>query len=304
MYLEHFEIREMPFTLTPNTQYYCNLSTYEETLKVLLFNLHHGEGFIKVIGEVGAGKTLLCRKLLAELHDEYVTAYIPNPDLTPNGLRKAIASELGVSLLKEADQTDVMEALTKRLLTLHSAGKRIVLIIDEAQALTDASLETVRLLTNIETESEKLLQIVLFAQPELDQRLNQYKFRQLKQRISFSYELGDLKYDDIQAYIGHRLSIAGYDKGNLFSKRARKALFKKSHGIPRLVNVLCHKSMLVAYGNGEKIIGRQAVLRAASDTESTTKKKRISLSNSVFYFGLLAILIGLGFYMAMSIGWL
>ncbi|MDR3477044.1 MAG: AAA family ATPase [Gammaproteobacteria bacterium] len=269
MYLEHFKFTELPFTITPNVDFFCNLKGHHEALNTLLFSLRSGEGFIKIIGEVGAGKTLLCRKVLSSLDSHYFTAYIPNPDLNPVELRKALARELGIEPTALQDQHELLTVINNRLLELHAAGKQIVLLIDEAQALPPESLETLRLLTNLETETTKLLQVVLFGQPELDERLNQTNFRQLKQRISFSYYLPLMSREDLDSYLFHRLATAGYTYGTLFTNKARKALYRASNGVPRLVNILCHKALLAAYGQGENKITHKIIRVAVKDTEAT-----------------------------------
>ncbi len=268
MYLEHFKLTKPPFSLTPNTEFYCELSAHQEALNVLLFGLQQGEGFIKILGEVGTGKTLLCRLLLNSLDDGYVSAYMPNPDQTPESLRMSLAAELGLHPEPDWPQHQLLEAITNRLLDLHKAGKKIVLIIDEAQALPDNCLEAIRLLTNLETEERKLLQVVLFGQPELDVKLNQPCLRQLKQRITFSYYLEPLSREEMDNYLCHRMAKAGYTYGTLFSDGAKKKLFRASKGLPRLLNVLCHKSLLVSYGRGLKKVDLQSVKRAIADTES------------------------------------
>ncbi|OGT59778.1 MAG: AAA family ATPase [Gammaproteobacteria bacterium RIFCSPHIGHO2_12_FULL_45_12] len=267
MYTEFFNLKTLPFSLTPNPNFFCHLRGHQEALNTLQICIGSGEGFIKIIGEVGTGKTLLCRKLLGSLDETYVTAYIPNPDLTPVELRKAFARELGLDPTTSQDQHELLTALYQHLMSLFTQGKKVVLIIDEAQALCDESLETIRLLTNLETESHKLLQVVLFGQSELDERLNKPKFRQFKQRISFSYQLPLLNREDLDIYLYHRLAVAGYAHGSLFTKKARHLLFRASRGIPRIVNILSHKCLLVAYGRGVRIIDHKAMRLAIKDTE-------------------------------------
>lgn len=274
MYLEHFKFKELPFTLTPNVNFYCHLKGHEDALKTVLYSLRSGEGFIKVIGEVGAGKTLLCRKLLESIESEYVTAYIPNPDLGSIELRRAFARELGIDPSLLHDQHELLTHINNQLLHLHASGKRVVLLLDEAQALPPESLEALRLLTNLETETTKLLQIVLFGQPELDERLNLNNLRQLKQRISFSYYLPTLSRDELDTYVFHRLAKAGYTYGTLFTKQARDMLFKTSGGIPRLVNILCHKALLVAYGRGDGKVTHKVMRVAAQDTEAVVSTSK------------------------------
>lgn len=271
MYLEHFKLNKAPFTLTPNTEFFCDLQTHKEALNVLLLSLTQGEGFIKIVGEVGTGKTLLCRLLLNYLTEEYVTAYIPNPDQTAEGLRLSLASELG--MLPDASwiQYQLLEAINLRLLELYRAGKKTVLIIDEAQALSDECLEAVRLLTNLETEEDKLMQVVLFGQPEIDVKLEQLGLRQLKQRITFSYHLQPLARNELEKYLNHRMARAGYTYGSIFTQAAQKRLYQASQGLPRLLNILSHKSLLVAYGQGKKQVDGRAVNRAIADTISSRR---------------------------------
>lgn len=271
MYLEHFKLHTLPFSLTPNTQFFCNLPGHQDALNVLLFSLKTGEGFIKIVGEVGAGKTLICRTLLNQLGDPYVTAYLPNPDLDPQGLRLAVAQEFGLVLSADMSQAAVLQAINEKLLSLRVDGKRPVLIIDEAQVLPDQSLEAVRLLTNLETESEKLLQIVLFGQPELDQRLDQYQFRQLQQRITFSHRLQPLTESEMEEYICHRLSMAGYTRGTVFDKKAYKLLYQASLGVPRVINVLCHKAMLSAFGRGDQKVNKKDMQQAVADSADVVR---------------------------------
>lgn len=294
MYLEHFKFKELPFTLTPDVGFYCNLKGHQEALNVLLFCLRSGEGFIKIVGEVGSGKTLLCRKLLNSLSDEYVTAYIPNPDLSPIELRKALLRELGVDPKQLDDQHELLAAINNRLLELHRLGKRIVLIIDEAQALPPESLEALRLLTNLETEKNKLMQIVLFGQPELDERLEEPGFRQLKQRITFSYYLSPLNRDDLDMYLSHRLATAGHTYNTVFTRKARKRLFRASNGIPRVVNILCHKALLAAYGKGENQVSHKSMQVAIRDTE-------VVKSNGTFIVAMLGMVLLAGLVIVFSL---
>lgn len=300
MYLEHFKMNRAPFTLTPNTEFFCELPTHQEALNVLLLSLSQGEGFIKIVGEVGTGKTLLCRILLNTLSDEYVTAYIPNPDQTAEALRFAVASELGLKPEVSWTQYQLLDALNQRLLELHRQGKKIVLIIDEAQALPEQCLETIRLLTNLETEERKLLQVVLFGQPEIDEKLDQVSLRQLKQRITFSYNLKPLSRHELNKYLSHRLARAGYTYGCVFTEKAQKQLYKASQGLPRILNILCHKSLLVAYGQGKTIVDTQAVNRAIADTDSAASYNR--LSSLMAYIGIGALSVSILFMLYWTYG--
>ncbi|MCW9024827.1 MAG: AAA family ATPase [Gammaproteobacteria bacterium] len=267
MYLEHFGLKELPFSLTPDTEYFFSYGHYADALNTLLVALRTGEGFIKVTGEVGTGKTLLCRKLLNTLEDKFVTAYIPNPMVTPYGLLTAVAEELGGVIDRHYGHHQLQKIITKRLIELTAEGKRVVLCMDEAQAMPLETLESLRLLTNLETEKNKLMQVVLFAQPELNDHLNRREVRQLKQRITFSYNLDPIDREGIDSYVSHRLVTAGYQGGNLFVASALQKLHKSSRGIPRLINILSHKSMMVAYGKGDDSVTKKHILIAVKDTD-------------------------------------
>jgi MSHA biogenesis protein MshM len=295
MYLEHFKFKELPFTLTPSLQFFCQLKGCHEALNTLLFCLRSGEGFIKIIAEVGSGKTLLCRKLLDSLGPEFFTAYIPNPDLNPAEFRKAFARELGIDPLQTNDSYELLSLINRALMDLHVQGKRVVLLLDEAQALPTESLEALRLLTNLETETCKLLQVILFAQPELDERLQSSDLRQLKQRITFSYYLPVLSRQELDTYLFHRLAIAGYTQGALFTKKAKDMLYRASKGVPRIINILCHKALLIAYAKGESKVMHTAISHAINDTE---KNDSTTQSN----WQIILVLIGLGIIVSAVFG--
>ena len=301
MYESFFGLKEAPFTLTPNTHFFLKSETHQQGLEMLLVALQHKEGFIKVSGEVGTGKTLLCRKLLNALDESYVTAYIPNPHFSAESLYCVLADELNgdlTSIQKPNKQSDQALKNTKRkkqekkprtrvsqhstgekhvlalqqinecLIQFALLGKQVVLIIDEAQSMPDETIEALRLLTNLETESEKLLQIVLFGQPELDLMLKRKHLRQLQQRITFQHRIQPLCRKDIEQYISHRMILAGYTGGRLFEAKAITQLTRASKGIPRLVNILCHKALMSAYGKGSKIVQSKHMKAAIKDTES------------------------------------
>lgn len=276
LYLRHFGLQQSPFSLTPNTAFYVNLPQHHEAMQVLTTALNTGEGFIKVTGEVGTGKTMLCRKLMNEAPDDWKIAYIPDPYLSPLELRWAFASELGLKQTDGIDNQQLVQLVQHCLVALAAEGKRVVLIIDEAQALPDDTLEALRLLTNLETEQRKLVHVVLFGQPELDKRLASYKFRQLRQRVSFSYFLRGMSFDEVQAYVSTRVDIAGV-RQPLFSAAALKAIWKYSRGIPRLVNVLSHKGLMLAFGENKLQVEARHLRYAAKDTEDV-KAHRFSVS--------------------------
>ncbi len=272
MYTDHFGLRELPFGITPDTSYFFSSPRSQEALNTLLVAVRNGEGFIKITGEVGTGKTLLCRKFMDMLGEEFVTAYIPNPYLEPRTLMLALADELELVLEKDVDQHQMLKSITQRLVDLAAQGKRVVLCLDEAQAIPVESLEALRLLTNLETEKRKLLQIVLFGQPELDHNLALDSIRQLAQRITFHYHLGPLSKDELDYYMAHRLRVAGFGGARLFSQAAVKKLFESSGGFPRLVNIMAHKSLMLCYGEGKQQVGKEHVAAAARDTVSTRRR--------------------------------
>ena len=273
MYQSHFGLQEPPFGITPDTSFAYACASHQAALNTLLVAVKNGEGFIKITGEVGTGKTLLCRRFLATLDDSYASAYIPNPYLEPRALLLALAEELGVDLVKEDDQHHLIKRLTQALLAFAGQGKSVVLCLDEAQAMPTESLEALRLLTNLETEKRKLLQVVLFGQPELDDRLKQKSVRQLRQRITFQYRLGELGGNELDYYLAHRLRVAGYRGNRLFTKSAVRELHRSSGGIPRLVNVLAHKTMLLAYGEGMPHVTPQHVRAAVRDTPAACQTR-------------------------------
>jgi MSHA biogenesis protein MshM len=277
MYESYFGLRELPFSLTPNTNYFLNLESHVQALELLLVALKNAEGFIKISGEVGTGKTLLCRKLLNALDDDFVTAYIANPQLSPESLYLAVAEELGVALEPGLDSHHVLKRLNEKLIELAQAGRKVVLVIDEAQAMPEPTIEALRLLTNLETESAKLLQVVLFGQPELDELLARPSLRQLRQRITFQQRILPLDKRASDQYIQHRLGQAGYNGPILFDRSASSLLFRASEGIPRLINILAHKSMMSAYGQGDKRIQRKHVKLAIKDTESVSMPRFLGL---------------------------
>jgi MSHA biogenesis protein MshM len=266
MYRTHFGLREPPFGITPDTSFAFSCVAHQEALNTLLVAAGNGEGFIKITGEVGTGKTLLCRRFLATLDANYVTAYVPNPYLEPRSLMLALAEELRVNVDAGADQHQLLKQIGHVLLELAREGKRVVVCLDEAQAMPLETLEALRLLSNLETEKRKLLQVVLFGQPELEDKLGQESVRQLRQRITFQYHLGALTREELDFYLAHRLRIAGYVGGRLFTMSAVAALYKATKGVPRLVNILAHKTLLLAYGEGGHEVLPRHVRVAARDT--------------------------------------
>jgi len=289
VYREYFKLREYPFSLTPDTDFWFDAAAHRDAMNVLCAMLRAGEGFIKVTAEIGLGKTLLCRQLLKELYGQFVTAYIPDPQLSPHGLRTALADEIRAGTSNRYARDELTTLIRNRLLSLAKHQIRVVLIIDEAHQLPDVTLEALRLLTNLETEKFKLLQVVVVGQPELDRRLAQQTMRQLKQRISFSCTLSPMSVDATGGYIFHRIRVAGCRSGLRFEESAVRRVCKASQGIPRLINVLCHKALMVAYGRGELTITRAHVELAIADTEtvrqSSSWRSPIAMMRGMLFAG-------------------
>ncbi|HEX4984691.1 MAG TPA: AAA family ATPase [Burkholderiales bacterium] len=293
MYRTHFALRELPFGLTPDTAFAFACAPHQEALNMLLIAAAGGEGFMKVTGEVGTGKTLLCRRFLAQVGEDTVTAYLPNPLLDAHGLLLALAEELRIGSRHDDDEHELLKALNAVLLEHARAGRRVLVCLDEAQAMPLETLESLRLLSNLETEKRKLFQVVMFGQPELDRNLAHGSVRQLQQRITFQYHLSALSRRELEYYVGHRLRVAGYVGDRLFNASALDALYRASRGVPRLINVLAHKAMLAAYGEGRHYVSAAHVRKAAADTPSARR-----LSSPLAWIGVaaLAVIAAAGWY--------
>lgn len=274
MYLEHFGLTELPFGITPDTSFVFSAAAHQEALNTLLIAMQGGEGFIKVTAEVGTGKTLLCRRFLGCLGDNHAVAYIPNPALPPDILLQAVAEEIGLDTEASAtveERFKLVKFINARLLQLAQEGKTLVLCIDEAQTIPLDSLEMLRLLSNLETEKRKLIHIVLFGQPELDEKLSDPSVRQLRQRIAFHYCMPGLRRDEVEHYLAHRLRVAGYRGNPIFPPGVAKKIHAAARGTPRLINILAHKSMLSAFGEGKALVQGTHVTAAARDTEGARR---------------------------------
>ena len=277
IYLTHFGLREPPFGITPDTSFFYSCASSQEALNTLLVAVANGEGFIKITGEVGTGKTLLCRKFLATLDDNWVSAYVPNPNLEPRTLLLGLAEELGVKLDGALDQHHLLKGLNLALLDFARQKRRVVVCLDETQAMPLESLETLRLLTNLETEKRKLLQVILFGQPELDERLAHESIRQLRQRITFQHHMGTLTREETEHYLAHRLVIAGYTGDQVFAPAAARTIYRASRGVPRLVNILANKALMLAYGEGTRKVTARHAREAGVDTPASFAVSRVWL---------------------------
>ncbi len=269
MYLEHFGFDEFPFHLTPNTEMFLGLAPHYEAIQVVNSALEMGEGLIKVTGEVGTGKTMICRVMAKYFKPNIQLVFLPNPALDGDRLRVAVATELGIV---DTDPATIVDDIQVRLIEFAKQGKQVVVLVDEAQALSDDALEVLRLFGNLETEQTKLLQIVLFGQPELDERLTQHHLRQLRQRITFSATLRGLTLDETVAYIDNRLEKSGVN-ASLLSLSQKKAIWRSSKGYPRLVNQICHKSFVLACSQQAIRVSNQHIFSAIYDTYDSVKPK-------------------------------
>ncbi|MHB1354150.1 MAG: ExeA family protein, partial [Thiobacillus sp.] len=265
MYLDYFGLKEAPFRITPNTDYWYAGGQRGEILAALLYAIAHGEGIIKVVGEVGSGKTMLCRKLAAQLPDTIDSIYLGNPSLDPDDMLAAILADLGES--PTTGRQARLAQLNAALLARHEAGRRVVVFVEEAQGIALDNLEFLRLLTNLETATDKLLQIVLFGQPELDTQLANPRIRQLRDRITLSLYLSPLNESEVADYLRARLAVAGYRGPDLFPAALITRLTHLSAGLSRRINVLADKTLLAAYAAQTHTLTPAHLDAAAGDAE-------------------------------------
>lgn len=267
MYYAHFGLKEPPFKITPNTDFFFTGGNRGAVLEAVRYAILHGEGIVKVVGEVGSGKTMLCRMLQAQLPPQVDSVYLANPSMAPEDVLYAIAQELHLDVSVEAGRLEVMQRLQQLLLEKHEAKRRVVVFVEEAQGMPLATLEEIRLLTNLETRHDKLLQIVLFGQPELDDNLALREIRQLKERITHSFYLGPLKSEEVGDYLMFRLRAAGYAGPPLFTARAVRCLARQANGLVRRVNILADKSLLAAFAANTYQVTPRHVRAAIQDSD-------------------------------------
>lgn len=266
MYLEHFGLTEAPFKITPHTEFFFSGASRGETLDALLYAITSGEGIVKVTGEVGAGKTMLCRVLMERLPTSVETIYLAVPSLSRDEMLATIAGDLGIDATG-LSTTKLIRALQEKLIAVHAEGKQVVTLVDEAHAMPLDTLEEIRLLSNLETSHFKLMQIVLFGQPELDQHLSLPNMRQLKERITHHFNLQPLPPRDIKNYVDFRLRAAGYKGPELFGADALKLIAETSEGLTRRINIYCDKTLLAAFAAGTHNITVDHARAAISDTQ-------------------------------------
>jgi type II secretory pathway predicted ATPase ExeA/septal ring-binding cell division protein DamX len=266
MYLDHFGLNEPPFRITPHTDFFFQGANRGATLEALLYAITNGEGIIRVSGEVGSGKTMLCRVLMERLPASVETIYLANPSLSRDEILFAVADELNLNM-EGGRTTRVLRALQEHLIRLFGEGRRVVVLIDEAHAMPKETLEEIRLLSNLESNRHKLLQIVLFGQPELDQHLNNADMRQLKERITHGFRLEPLVRSDIDTYIDFRMRAAGYRGPKVFTPRAIRIVADASEGLTRRINILADKALLAAFAGGTHAVTDAEARRAVRDSQ-------------------------------------
>lgn len=294
MYFEHFGLTQPPFKITPNTAFFFPGGNRGPILDALVYAITQGEGIVKVTGEVGSGKTMLCRMLEASLPDTVETIYLANPSVEPGEILHAIAFDMHLDVPTDANRLQVMQALQAYLVERHAAGKQVVIFVEEAQATPIATLEEIRLLSNLETQHHKLMQIVLFGQPELDEILAEPAIRQLKERITHSFRLDPLNTTDIRAYLDFRMRQAGYKGPDVFSVGAVREIARASIGLTRRVNIIADKALLAAYTEQKHEISARHVFAAAQDSEFTDIVPRNLWGMGLAGIGLLVLGVGIG----------
>ncbi len=272
MYYEYFGLKQPPFKITPDTSLFFPGGNRGAVLEALIYAITEGEGIVKVVGEVGSGKTMLCRMLEVELPENVEVVYLANPSLSPENILHAIAFELKLKVTETDNRLKVMNELQHYLLDRHADNRQIVVFVEEAQGMPIATLEEIRLLSNLETTQHKLLQIVLFGQPELDEKIATREIRQLKERITYSFNLAPFKGDDVKDYLNSRMRTCGYRSEDIFSASAVSVITKYSKGLLRRINILADKSLLAAYATNTHKVTASHVKIAARDSEFLKKR--------------------------------
>jgi len=267
VYLEHWGLSRPPFRITPETSQFFDGALRGSILKALEYAILAGEGIIKVSGEVGSGKTMLCRVLEERLPDQVEVVYLGNPSLSPEDVLRAIAFELNLAVAENASHLQLIQYLHEALLERHARGIQVVVFIEEAQSMSVGTLEEIRLLSNLETSSRKLLQMVLFGQPELDDNLSRNEIRQLKERITQNFTLPPFRRKDVEAYLRFRMSNSGYRGPAVFSRGAIKAITRASRGLARRVSILADKSLLAAFSEDSHTVRPKHAFLAIAECE-------------------------------------
>lgn len=301
MYLEHFGLDRPPFKITPDTSMFYEGSKRGAALDALVYAINSGEGIIKVVGEVGSGKTMLCRMLEVKLSDIVDIVYIANPSLSPDNILHVIAHELHLDVRNDDSKLDVMQKLQEYLLKKHASNRQVVVFVEEAQSMPVETLEEIRFLSNLETDQHKLLQMVLFGQPELDDKLAQPQIRQLKERITHGFYLDPFPPEDTLDYLNFRMRSVGYRGPSIFNQRTANAVEKYSSGLSRRINIIADKALMASFSEGNHEVRASHVATAAKDSDFTrpNRLKAISMTAGVIAALLLAAWLG-----SMIPGWI
>ena len=292
MYYEHFGLTQPPFKITPNTDFFFGGGNRGPILEALIYAITQGEGIVKVTGEVGSGKTMLCSMLQARVPENVETVYLANPSVSPDEILHAIAFELQLDIARDTSRLAVMHAIQAYLLQRHAEGKRVVLFVEESQGMPIATLEEIRLLSNLETKSDKLLQIVLFGQPELDENLRQNQIRQLKERITHSFRLEPLSGPETREYLMFRLRAAGYRGPDLFNDAIIREITRISGGLTRRINLIADKALLAAFADNTHTLRQKHIDAAVRDSEFAHQQYQVApagRSRLVLGIGILAL---------------
>jgi type II secretory pathway predicted ATPase ExeA len=300
LYLEHFGLAEPPFRITPHTDFFFDGADRGATLEALIYAILHDEGIVKVSGEVGSGKTMLCRVLMERLPAHVVTIYLATPSLARDEILNAIRDELELKLSHERTSVALRE-LQEHLISLYGQGRRVVILIDEAHVMPDETLEQVRLLSNLESNRHKLLQIVLFGQPELDATLAKSSLRQLRDRITHSFRMRPLSRPEVAKYLTFRMRAAGYRGPDVFTPRAVSLLARAADGLTRRINILADKALLSAFTHNGHAVSHRHVRAAVRDSEFGALGKR---ARPALYVAAAALLAGVAIGVAVQSAWM
>ena len=291
MYAEYFGLSELPFSIAPDPRYLFLSAHHREALAHLAYGAREANGFIQLTGEIGTGKTTLVRRLLAQMPEGVEIAFIFNPDVSRLGLLKSILAELGETAAPgTVERSELAASIYRHLLSAHARARRVVLVIDEAQRLAPEVLEEVRLLTNFETDRHKLLNVILVGQPELRDTLARADLRQLAQRVTARYHLGPLGLSETEAYIRHRLTLAGAP-GRIFSPGAVRRIQRYTHGIPRLINLVCDRALMAAYAGNLREVSPRLVAAAVRELAGMPSRPERSPRRAVYIVAMLAVLV-------------
>lgn len=300
-YLDYFGLKEDPFKITPDYNYFFPSLTHRVTENLLHYVVNNGEGFCVIIGEPGTGKTTILRKFLSKLPKNYIYALILTPTLNPDEFLKTLLDEFGIQYDNDISKNEIFKIFKKFLEEKILNGKKVLIIVDEAQNLPIETLEELRLLSNLETEKEKLVQIMLFGQPELEEKLNNEQLRQLNQRIPNKVFLAPLSKKELKSYIKHRLRVAGNDSIE-FLPEAIEKIFEYTHGYPRLVNIIASRSLMAAFMEDSKVITPEHIDSVYFSVYQHRDKEKRDIKLLVYYSSIFFAIIFILFYLLVKFG--